>query len=261
MKNMSYRDKMVILVISIIIILVAGFFALIKPAYDKLTVDQATYESTKTEWDGIQQKLEAIPGLKDEITKAYEDAKKDAAVLENTAFGDVNKDYDNRKVNYGLDQYIETAVDENNLTVAQMAIGEAGESNIEYTFYKPNVMTYALLESGDINGNYAEEINKLRETGTIIEEKTIASIMSNNIEIAVVGTKDDLLNFLDTMESDNNSINVNKVEINDYSFGEAEKAQSGARTASANSNAGKSAMTINMMFYNAKTMDAPDLGD
>jgi len=64
MREMSYRDKMIILIISIIIILVAGFFVLIRPTYQKLVDDTTTYESTKTEWDGIQQKLDAIPTLK-----------------------------------------------------------------------------------------------------------------------------------------------------------------------------------------------------
>ena len=68
MKDMSYRDKMVILIISIIIILVAGFFALIRPTYNKMVEDTATYETTKTEWDGIKQKLDAIPALKETIT-------------------------------------------------------------------------------------------------------------------------------------------------------------------------------------------------
>jgi hypothetical protein len=268
MKNMSYRDKMIILVISIVIILVAGFFALIKPAYDKLVSDQAVYESTKTEWDGIQQKLNAIPDLKDGIQKAYANAKKDAEVLENTAFGDINKDYDRKKVNYGLDQYIEQALDDNNLEITALAVGDAGDCDIEYSYYEPNVVTYALLESGDVNGNYAEEISKLIETGTIIEEKEMASIMANNVNMELEGTKPDLLNFLDTIIADKNAINVNEVTIDDYTFTdeEEENAAPAARPAAnaegeEEDKGGHSHMTINLNFYNAKTMDEPDLGD
>lgn len=268
MKNMSYRDKMIILVISIIIILVAGFFALIKPAYDNLTAHQATYESTKTEWDGIEQKINAIPALKDGITNAVTEAKKDAAVLENTAFGDLNKDYDNRKVNFGLDQYIEEAIDENNLAVYEMAIGDAGECDIEYSYYEPNVVTYALLESGDVNGNYAEEVSDLLNTGTVIEEKEIASVAANNIEMNVIGTKESLMNFLEKMKSDKNAINVQKIEIADYTFrlGEEEEETTPVRRPAAEgeeeeADTGLSAMQINMMFYNAKPIDNPDLGD
>lgn len=267
MKNMSYRDKMIILIISIIVILVAGFFALIKPAYDKLVADQATYESTKTEWDGIQQKLQAIPELKSRIENTYNEAKKDAAVLENTAFGDINKDYDRKKVNYGLDQYLHQAIDDNNLDIKAFAIGDAGEIQIKYSYYKPNVVTYALLESGDVNGNYAEEVAKLIETGTVVEEKEIASIMANNVNMSLVGTKEDLMNFLDTIQADNNAINVDAIDIANYTFEDEEEEGQSARparpapTAEGEEPGGTSEMTLDLKFYNAKTMDKPDLGD
>ena len=155
MKDMSYRDKMVILIISIIIIMVAGFFALIKPAYNKFVTDTATYEETKTEWEGIKAKLDAIPGLKDAINQTYNTAKKDAAVFKNTAFGDIDKDYDTKKVNYGLDQYLHQAIDDNSLKVSAFSLGEAGSTQIEYYVYTPNAVTYSLMEKGDLNGKYA----------------------------------------------------------------------------------------------------------
>ena len=81
MKDMSYRDKMVILVISIIVILVAGFFALIRPKYQALVADTSTYESTKTEWEGIEQKINAIPTLKPAIE--FVNLLKDSELIQN----------------------------------------------------------------------------------------------------------------------------------------------------------------------------------
>lgn len=266
MKDMSYRDKMVILIISIIIIMVAGFFALIKPAYNKFVADSATYEQTKTEWEGIKAKLDAIPGLKDTITKAYNDAKKDAAVFKNTAFGDVDKDYDTKKVNYGLDQYLHQAIDDNSLKVSNFALGQAGSQMIDYYVYEPNAVTYALLEKGDLNGNYAMEIQKLMKTSTLIKERTTAEVLANDVAMSVTGKKEDLMNFLDAIKDDQNALNIYSLNIANYNFSDGTERQvtdaEGNVTTVANPNAdGESQLTINMLFYNAKELDKPDLGE
>jgi Tfp pilus assembly protein PilO len=266
MKDMSYRDKMVILVISIIVILVAGFFVLIKPAYNKMVTDTATYETTKTEWDGIKQKLDAIPALKEGITKMYQDAKKDAKVLENTAFGDVDKEYDVKKVNYGLDQYLQQTIDDNSLSVTEFTISGCGANSIEYYYYEPNVVTYALLETGDVNGNYEAEVRDLIKAGTVLSEREVASVLTNAISLEVEGKKEDLMNFLETMKADTNAININSLTIEDYSFSQGTSHdvvdEEGNVTTVKDANAdGKSKMTIEMNFFNAKEMDNPDLGD
>ena len=266
MKEMSYRDKMVILIISIIIIMVAGFFALIKPTYNKFVSDSATYEQTKTEWEGIKAKIDAIPGLKETITNSYNDAKKNASVFKNTAFGDIDKDYDTRKVNYGLDQYLHQAIDDNSLKVNNFALGEAGSATIDYYYYTPNAVSYALLEKGDLNGKYAMEISKLMETSAVLSERSTADVLANDVKIAVTGKKEDLMNFLDTIKDDQNAVNIYNLNISNYNFSDGTEREvtdaEGNVTKVANPNAdGESALTIDMLFYNAKELDKPDLGD
>jgi Tfp pilus assembly protein PilO len=266
MKDMSYRDKMVILVISIVVIMIAGFFALIKPTYNKLVADTATYEQTKTEWEGIKAKLDAIPDLKTGITKAYEDAKKNAAVLKNTAFGDIDKEYDTKKVNYGLDQYLHQVIDDNSLTVTGFSLGTAGSTSIEYYCYEPNAVTYALMESGDLNGKYAQEITDLMRTSALIKERQTAEVLANDVKISVTGKKEDLMNFLDAIKEDNNAINIYDLSIPNYNFSDGTEREvtdaEGNVTKVADPNAdGTSQLDISMLFYNAKELDKPDLGD
>ena len=266
MKEMSYRDKMVILIISIIVILVAGFFALIKPTYNKMVEDTATYETTKTEWDGIKQKLDAIPSLKEGITKMYQDSKKDAAVLKNAAYGDVDKEYDTKKVNFGLDQFLQQAIDDNSLEVASFAVDDASASKIEYNYYTPNVVTYALMESGDVNGTYAEQISELLATGEILKEREVATVMKNSVTLNVKGTKENLMTFLDTIKENENALNISTVAISDYEFKdgatrEVTDAEGNVQVVADPNAEGKSVMNIVIDFYNAKEIDNPDLGD
>ncbi|MBQ1471771.1 MAG: hypothetical protein IIZ34_05370 [Eubacterium sp.] len=284
MKDMSYRDKMVILVISIIVILVAGFFALIKPKYDKLVTDTNTYETTKTEWDGIKQKLDAIPKLKETITGVYNDAKSDASIfVNNKAFGDeVNQNFDTRKANYIMDQYVQPALDESNLQVTALDFGTAGTVNMEYYYYAPNVVTYSLLEAADVNGNYAETLTEELLAQTTIEEKETAEMLGQNIALKVTGTKENLMTFLEAMKSADSALNVEEVKISDYQFmGGVEEGQPTVQqvvTVDEEGNEvvteevvpgesvgeaglGTSEMELSITFYNAKEIDVPDLGD
>jgi hypothetical protein len=266
MKEMSYRDKMVILIISIIIILVAGFFALIRPTYNKMVTDTAKYESTKTEWDGIKQKLDAIPALKEGITKMYQDAKKDAVVLENKAFGDVDKDYDVKKVNHGLDQFLQQAIDDNSIEVTTFTISGAVATDIAYYYYTPNVVTYALLESGDVNGKYAEDITNLLETSQILQEREVATVMGNDVNMSVTGTKENLMTFLDAIKENENAVNVSSVTVSNYQFEDGATrqvtdAEGNVQTVADPNAEGKSTMTLTIRFFNAKEIDNPDLGD
>jgi hypothetical protein len=266
MKEMSYRDKMVILVISIIIILVAGFFALIRPTYNKLVNDTATYEATKTEWDGIKQKLDAIPSLKEGITSAYNTAKNDAAIFENEAFGDINTEYDTKKLSYNYDQYLQQAIDDNGLELTSFTMPGVASKEITFYYYEPTVVTYALLESGDINGKYAKEITDLLQDTVLLKEKKAATLLASDISIVARGTRENLMTFLDTIKEDENAVIVNSVSIADYTFSDgAEKqvtdAEGNVTTVKDPNAEGKSDLTIELSLYNAKTIDKPDLGE
>lgn len=286
MREMSYRDKMIILIISIIIILVAGFFVLIRPTYQKLVDDTTTYESTKTEWDGIQQKLDAIPTLKETITTAYNDASKDASIFVNEAFGDYKDTLQTERISYLVDQHIQPAIDESNLTVAEMAIGTAGSTNLEYYYYTPNVLTYALIEAADINGNYAKKATDALATSALLEERTATELLAQNVDINVVGNRENLMSFLEAIKNDKNAIQVNLVKIADYTFtsGLEEGAQEpqvvevtetdaegnpvvtqqeapAAAAATVAPGEGLSEMEVNVMFYAAKEIEKPDFGD
>jgi preprotein translocase subunit YajC len=296
MKGMSNRDKMIIIIITIIIILVAGFFALIRPKYQALVKDTETFNATQEEWDGIEQKINAIPGLKSNITEIYNESTKIAKVFVNEAFADATKNYDDRKVNVAIDEHLQPAIDAAKLKIESLDIGNTGSEEIEYTYYTPNVVTYSLLEAADINGNYAEEIAEKIKADTVLSEKELAEVQVNTVKLEVVGEKDGLLDFLDQIKEDKNAVLVTAFEISDYQFlggldeeeetpqptqppvqAEPEYDEEGnlietpteapapvetpAQNNATEIEEGFSTMTIEVAFFNAKPIDQPDLGD
>ena len=275
MREMSYRDKMIILIITVIIILAVGFFALIRPKYNTLVTDRNTYETTKTEWEGLEAKINQIPVLKDAITKSYNESKKIAEMFVNEAFQPANDTFDNTKVNLVLDQYIQPAIDESELKVTKFEMDGVDTQDLEYYYYTPDVVTYSLLESADINGNYAKEVTDLLKLDTALKEKELAEVMTNTVTFSVTGKKENLMTFLTKMTEDENAVRVTKVDIKDYTFGagqtqtitEQQTAEDGTVTEvtrevpMAADGQGESEMEISMTFYNAKPIEEPVLGD
>lgn len=289
MKDMSSRDKMVLIIITIIIILVAGFFALIRPTYNNYMTDIDIYNSTKAEWDGIDQKIQAIPGLKETITNLYNDASKDAKVFVNEAFKEVNDGYTVEKNNIAVDEHIQKPIDECNLVVRTLSFSGATAGNISFYYYTPNVITYALIESADINGNYAADISELLYTSAVIGAKQSVGVMTNTVSLTARGTRANLMDFLDMIKDDKNALLVNSVNISDYHFSGGLDEEEGTPqpvvpqepqfdeegnpieqpvtpvpTPAVNEEGeqeGFSELTLTITFYNAKAIDEPELGD
>ncbi len=292
MREMSYRDKMILLIISVIIILAVGFFALIRPKYDSLVADRAVRQTTQDEYDGVQAKIAQIDPLKKGITEDYNNSKEIAEMFVNEAFQSVNDTFDNANANYILEKYVQPVIDESELKVSGIEIGGVQASELAYYYFAPDVLTYSLLESADVNGNYAKEVEEMLKLSNAITEQELAEVMTNTMTISVTGKKENLMTFLDKLNGAegaeveggedgfgkdiaDNAIRVTSIEIDDYTFGEGQteevQVQTGTdeagnpvmETQTRQVNAageGESKMEIQMTFYNAKPIDEPDLG-
>lgn len=273
MREMSYRDKMILVIITAIIILAVGFFALIRPKYDSLVADRDIYESTKTEWEGIDAKLQQIPVLENSIKTDADEAKKTAQLFVNEAFESVNDTFDNVKANYILDQYIQPMIDESELEVSDFTLSGVESKNLEYYYYAPDVLTYSLLEGADINGAYAQQVSDLLKESNYLSGKETAEVMANTVDLTVKGSRENLEMFLDKVKEDENAILVTAVEIADYQFGAGQTRMENVESTDAEGNVtttqrevsvegdGKSELTLSLTFYNAKPIDEPDFGN
>lgn len=270
MESMSYRDKMVLIIISIVVVLLAGFFALIKPKYQALVADKAVYESTKADADDVQRKVDEIPTLQSAIKSTYETAKATAAIFVNTAFGDANETLVADKIQYQIDQYIQPVIDECNLKVDTFTISEPSATQVDYYYYTPNAVTYSLLEAADVNGNYSKKIADAMNADIILSEREIAEVMVSNVQLTAAGKREDLLAFVDKLKEETNAVIITSLKVDDYTFSgglesstreevNPETGEVTVVTVAPTSTDGDSDMDIVISFYNAKEIDEPEL--
>lgn len=266
--EMSYRDKVILIVLLIILVLVGGFFALIKPKYQAWKESKTLYATTKTEWDGIEQKKNQIPILQDGIKKDYNDYKKIAQIFVNDAFKSANETWRNEKTSYEIDQYLQPSIDECSLEVDNMALQDVKEETIEYYFCEPDVLTYSLLEAADVNGNYNAEVAKVMKEATVLSQREVAEVMCQPVELTVTTNKENLLMFLDKLSEEKNAVLIEAVSVDNYQFNDGlESTVTGPDgqvmtvVQEAADGNGTSSVTINIAFYNAKPIDEPNLGE
>ncbi len=262
--EMSYRDKVILIVLLILLVLVGGFFALIKPKYEKWQSDKKIYADTEIEWNGIDQKLTAIPTLQKNIKEKCSEYKKTAQVFVNDAFKSANETYTNEKTSYEIDQYLQPVIDECSLEVTDMTLADVTSETINYYFYEPNVVTYSLLEAADINGDYNADLAEVMKESIVLTERVVGDVMCQNVELTVNTTKENLMLFLDKMGEEKNAVLVNNVNINNYEFTDGlevtQTGPDGQPVTVIRDGEGTSIVNITIGFYNAKPIDEPNVG-
>ena len=74
--KLNYRDRIIAMVLIAIVILIGGFFGLIRPKSKDITESQAARTQKQEEWDALDQKIKQNPILEKAIMNTYEDSQK-----------------------------------------------------------------------------------------------------------------------------------------------------------------------------------------
>lgn len=267
--KLNYRDRVILLVVIALIIIIGGFFGLIKPRYNDIKENKVQRDTVQAEWDGLDAKIQQIPTLR----TAVQDTKKEADAISDKFYTASSfKDVDGNLLlgdelisaikPYQLDKYMQTIVDECGFTVLSMEAGEIGDTTLEYYYYTPVVPTTAILDLADLNGNYTAEIEAKFEESNAIAERTQEHLFVQQYGINVKTTKEQLWNFMQKIYETDKTIRVDSINILDVNFGidsETGKLAEGIETTkdSSGQTVGYSTATIVLNLYSVYELDEP----
>lgn len=247
--KLSYRDKIIALVFSVVVIVLIFIFALIRPTINNISSDKSKLATSTAEADEIRAKIDEIPNIESKIQAAY----KDGVDMADNFFIISDEDIETLDT-YKIDQYLQPFFDDNGLSIQDsVALNNSEAVTMEYYYYTPNVVTYPILEAADLNGTLADDIYKKIENSAVFSEKEVQEVQGMSVEYTVNATKEGLLNFLDQIEGIGKSVLVTNVEIDDYTFAElADDIPADQKTSVCN-------ITIN--FYAMQKVSEPNLND
>jgi cell division protein FtsL len=139
--KLSYRDKVIFIVVIVIIVLIAGYFIFIKA---KITESQDTknnLELKQMEQEEVDAKIDTLPDLESQLknsVKEVDDAQ--------SAFMDEQETYE-------ADQYIYELLKDTGVEFKSMALSGEAAGNLSEYFYIRNSVAYDLKINADLSGD------------------------------------------------------------------------------------------------------------
>ena len=145
--KLSYRDKVIFIVAIIIIILVAGFFLLIKPKFEEIDRARAAYEAKVVERQNVDAKIDTYSDI---ITRV-----KDAA----RAVGDEQGIFLPEQDPYLNELYIREALESERLDITAMSTNYTSASAInKYTVRPAHILAYENKINTDLYNELPQEV-------------------------------------------------------------------------------------------------------
>ena len=204
--KLNYRDKIILGALLAFVILLAGFFLLIKPKYTAIKDDSDQLTMVKAERDEVDAKIAEIKPLQDEIKATY-----DATTKLTNDFVAYNDIYNARK----LDQYMQHFAEDCEVKITQLTASDLADSSIGYYFFTPTYVGESMLSEADLNGDRQAAIAEDKAESDSLTSRTKESVLLGTYEINVMGTKENLYKYLQAIEDQDKTIIINSVQSGD----------------------------------------------
>lgn len=240
--KLNYRDSMILIGILTFIIVMLGIFLVIKPKVTDIKEDNVKLEEVKTEWQGIEKKLNEIQPLKDQINQIYKDSK---------ALSDDFVDVSLINSPQALDKFMQPYADECNMEVKVLDAGLTATTELKYYYFKPNVLSSSMFDAADINGEFQKNVDAALTESNSLSERKAETVMKTQYGIMARGTREDIWAFMEKINSLDTTILIDSVNISDYTFGENAKNVEGVEPDD------RSDVTFVISLYSVFEMDEP----
>lgn len=203
--KLSYRDKVIFIVVMVILVLVAGFFLFIKPKFQNVETAKHNLETKQQEKTDIDTKISTLPGLIQSMKDSATEVKEKQEI-----FLPEGHPYEN-------ENYIREFLNELNIEIKSMNTAYTEASPISrYVVYDKNILAYDNKINADIYKELPEEVynkynNVQREQypSAIIGVTTMAVTFNSDVNLV------DVYAVIDRIADDEKTIILNTVSTSD----------------------------------------------
>lgn len=195
--KLNYRDKVILAIVLAVAIILAGFFALIKPKRQAIKDNQVKLEEVQAQETEIRNKIARIKTLQTKIDETFSKADELTKIF-------VPKNAIDQTTL--LDQFMQGYAEECKVKVRELRVDDTAAAALSY-YYKPYTeVATALRESADINGNLLENVEKESEESTLISGRNVETIMSTRYGLSIRGEYKDVMNYIDMIAEEKDAI-------------------------------------------------------
>ena len=248
--KLSYREKIGLLVVVVLVVIIVFIAWPIKTIRGNIKTHEAQRTEVQAVYEDTQRKIAQIPVIEGNINKIYDETKG----LSEKFFGHVD--------NINLDKYFEGLLNKepyvkggkNQLEIVdKFTIDYAGDGEIPFYYYVPNVITYPILEAADTNGNLLETTDKALYDKVMnavsMDEAEKQTVEVRTVSVPMKFTKEALLALEDELKSKETGVRISGVKIEDYTFGQVSEVPE---------DKGYSTGEVTFKFYTMQQIQKPD---
>lgn len=210
MSKISYRDKIILLSFLVIVILVGGFFVLIKPKNEELKKNEEEYKDCKTKLENLEKQADQIYEVQEHIVVTH-----DEAITQAESFSEI------RETDV-LDEYVESTLlnlyneagEISGLKVSNsISYTNPSTSSLTYYYYTPSVLTYPIYTAADLNGEFGVQAADALAKSAAISSRTAQTVVSSTVNLAYEGTEEEVIEFLDLIADSEEKVLLNAIDI------------------------------------------------
>lgn len=217
--KLGYRDRVVLIVAIIVVILGIGIFVFIKPKWEALNKNKELLKAAQEEWDAKLIEFDRIEPKQKTINKRYEESLK------------IAEEFTDEMDSVQLEEFIQNQFmntekfTEDGVTVKQaLTVTDEVPATLGYYYYIPNIVTYPLYESADLDGSLAlAAATKLLESN-ILSARTAQSVGTGTSTFTVEINREDTMALLDAVkqyaDSHKDAMMISSIAIKDITFNE-----------------------------------------
>ncbi len=215
--KLGYRDRILLLVLCVAVILGIGIFVFIKPKWEELNKKTEELEDLETTWSQQLQGYESINTIRSNIDEKYSNAL------------DISKNFTDEMNSVELDKFLqeqffnnETFIKNDVSLEGQLSVSDETTTSIPYYYYTPNIVTYPLYEYADFDGSLAAAVQEKRKESDILSARTAQTIAMGTASLTVIMNREDTMSFIDAVRKfavDNkDAMLIRSIEFAEYDF-------------------------------------------
>lgn len=214
--KLSYRDKVIFIVVMVILVLVGGFFLFIKPKFQDVEAAKINLETKQQEKMDIDSKISTLPGLIQSM--------KDTA----TSIKEKQEIFLPEGMPYENENYIREFLNELNIAIESMTTNYTTAAGISrYVVNEKYILSYDNKMMADIYEELPIEVYN-HYNQVMREEYPSAIIGVTNMTVTFKSpvNSTDVYEVIDRIADDEKTIILNTVATEVITFGDAEEVES-----------------------------------
>lgn len=225
--KLGYRDRVIILVSLVVIIIGVGIFVFIKPKWQKLNQNKQNLANAENEWNMKMLDFDKINVRRDNINKKYVEA------------GKIADEFTDEMTSVELEEFLQAQFvnndkfKEDEVEIKQsFSTSDEQSASLNYYYLTPNIVTYPLFEAADLDGSLANAAKQIMRESDVLSSRATQSVGSGQSSFTLLINREDTMALLDSVKdyaaAHKDAMLINSVTIKDYDFNKNVEEEEGA---------------------------------